>query len=307
MFPMKNTGKRKLLLHSLNFLIFALAMAACDTPSNDFNLQGHRGCRGLMPENSIPGFIRALEIGVQTLELDLAVSMENELIVSHEPWMSADICLDSLGNEFSENRAREFNLYRMTYAQIERFDCGSKHNPRYPQQENIRVAKPRLSDLIDTVHAHCEAHNIPLPDWNIEIKSRPEWDHYYHPEPAEFARLVHALIAEKDIRNRSIVQSFDIRTLKAYHKLNPDAEIALLIDNDRSPQANLDLLGFQPAIYSPYYILVTPDLVHWCHNKGMRIYPWTVNEISDMRKMIDYGVDGLITDYPDRYYEAIKR
>lgn len=300
-------SKRSLRKHSLNFLIFALVMAACNTPSKHFNLQGHRGCRGIMPENTIPAFIRAVEIGVQTLELDLAVSMENELIVSHEPWMSADICLDSLGKEFSENRAREFNLYRMTYAQIEAFDCGSKHNPRYPQQENFRTTKPRLSDVIDTVHAHCKAHNIPLPDWNIEIKSRPEWDHYYHPEPEKFAQLVHELIAAKSIGGRTIVQSFDIRTLQAYYKLDPTAKLALLIDNDRSPQENLDLLGFQPAIYSPYYILVTPDLVHWCHKNEMKIYPWTVNEIPAMRQMIEYGVDGLITDYPDRYYEAIKR
>jgi len=290
------------------FGIFAIAMTACKTtPQQDMNLQGHRGCRGLMPENTIPAFIRALEIGVQTLELDLAVSAENELIVSHEPWMSADICLDSLGNEFSENRAREYNIYKMTYAQIARFDCGSRFNPRFPQQENMRVSKPRLSDVIDTVHAHCKAHNLPLPDWNIELKSRPEWDNHYNPPPAEFAKLVYDLIQEKGIADRSIVQSFDIRTLRAYKEIDPGFNGALLVDNDLSADENIERLGFQPPIYSPHYILVTPDLVKWCHDRGMKIYPWTVNEIPAMRKMIDYGVDGLITDYPDRYYEAIQR
>lgn len=287
------------------FGFFALTTTACMEKSAHFNLQGHRGCRGLLPENTIPAFIKALDLGVQTLELDLAVSAEDELIVSHEPFFSEAICLDPNGNEFSENRAQEFKIIEMTYDEIARFDCGSKFNPRFPKQDNFPVAKPRLADVIDTVLAHCEANNLPLPDWNIEIKSRPEWDGHFTPPPAKFAQLLYDLLREKGISDQAIVQSFDIRTLQAYHKIDPAFNGALLIDNNLSPQENIDRLGFQPPIYSPHYILVTPDLVSWCHDKGMKVYPWTVNEVPAMKKMVSYGVDGLITDYPDRFIAEV--
>lgn len=254
-----------------------------------------------MPENTIPSFIKALEFGVHTLELDIAVSAENELIVSHEPYFSSDICLNPDGNEYSDNRALEYNIFRMTYDEIAAFDCGSKFHPRFPQQEKIKVSKPRLADAVDAVNAYCDTHNLPHPLWNIEIKSRPEWDNLYHPAPDEYAKLVFEFLKSRKLEGKSIVQSFDVRTLQAYYKLDAGFQSALLVDNNLSPQANLDKLGFTPAIYSPNYLLVTPDLVKWCHEKGMKIYPWTVNEIPAMRKMIDYGVDGLITDYPDRY------
>lgn len=260
----------------------------------------------MLPENTIPAFIKAVELGVQTLELDLAVSAENELIVSHEPYFSADICLNPLGHEFSEHRAREFKILEMTYEEIRDFDCGSKFNPRFPKQELMKVHKPLMSEVIDTVDAHCRAHNLPLPDWNMEIKSRPEWDGHFTPSPAVFAQLVFDLIKEKKLEDRCIVQSFDIRTLRAFRELTSDITMALLVDNNLSPQQNLDRLGFKPPIYSPHYILVTPDLVQWCHDNDMKIYPWTVNEIPAMKNMIAYGVDGLITDYPDRYYSIVE-
>ena len=285
------------------FGFFAFAMSSCQDSKSDFNLHGHRGCRGLLPENSIPAFIKAVELGCQTLELDVAVSAEDEIIVSHEPYFNPDICYDSLGNEFSEHRARELKIMQMTYDEIAQFDCGSKFNPRFPNQENFSVAKPRLVDLIDTVEAHCKAHDLPLPDWNIEIKSRPEWDGHFTPPPAKFAKLVHELVNEKNIADRSIVQSFDVRTLQAYKKLDPDFNCALLVDNNLSPDENIERLGFEPPIYSPHYILVTADMVKWCHENDMKIYPWTVNEIPAMKKMMAYGVDGLITDFPNRYFE----
>lgn len=287
------------------FGIFALLMPACESSSSEFNLQGHRGCRGLMPENTIPAFLHAIDLGVQTLELDLAVSAEKELIVSHEPWMAAAICLNPTGNEFSEEKEKSYNIYRMTYDQIEAFDCGSKINPRFPDQKKMAATKPRLSDLIDAVKVYCAANSIPEPEWNIEIKSYPDWDNEFAPEPEVFAQLVYNLIREKDIADKCTIQSFDIRQLQAYHKLDPDFNAALLIQKDGSPEKNIEELGFQPPIYSPHYTLVTPDLVRWCHINKMKIYPWTVNEVADMKKMVEYGVDGLITDYPDRYLNEV--
>lgn len=280
-------------------------MEALSKLPEGFNLHGHRGCRGLMPENTLPAFIKAVELGVQTLELDLAVSAEKELIVSHEPYFSADLCLDPKGNEFSEHRAQEYRIYEMTYDQIAGFDCGSKYNPRFPHQKNMRIGKPRLSDLVDEVHAYCNTNNLPLPYWNFEIKTKPAWDHYMTPPTDEFAGLMHHFIAEKQLQSRCIVQNFDVRFLKAYHQLNPEFTSALLVDNHLTPDENLQRLGFTPVIYSPHYTLVSQNLVNWCHEKGMKIYPWTVNEVPAIKRMIALGVDGLITDYPNRYFEAI--
>lgn len=281
-------------------------MNSCHEPDQKFNLHGHRGCRGLMPENSIPAFIHALEMGVQTLELDLAVSADLELVVSHEPYFSGDICLKPDGSEFSTEEGLTLNIHQMSYAEIRQFDCGSKFNPRFPEQELFPVHKPLLSELIDTVEAHCRAHNLDLPHWNLEIKSRPDWDGIYTPGPEKFAELVHRLVHHRNMADRCIIQSFDVRTLQAYQKLEPNFNGALLVDNSLTLKENIERLGFQPPIYSPNYILVTPDLVRQCHEMGMKIYPWTVNEIHAMKKLIAYGVDGLITDYPNRYFDCCK-
>lgn len=303
---MKRFFKQVQLLLSI-FTIFAFGMSACQTPSDTFILHGHRGCRGLMPENTIPAFIKAVEIGVNTLELDVAVSAEGELIVSHEPWFSEVICLDPDGNELSTDSAMRYNIHQMTYDEIASFDCGSVQNPRFPEQQNEKTIKPRLLDALIAVDAYCKKNNLPLLAWNIEIKSRPEWDNVYTPGPLEFVRIIDAFIEENNLSKRCLVQSFDFRVLRELKKLNTSYPIAVLIDNKKSPEVNLRELGFTPQIYSPNYRLVSKDLVDWCHEKNMEVHPWTVNEVIAMDQMIRYGVDGLITDYPDRFQKSFKK
>lgn len=289
------------------FTIFAAPMSSCQSPPESFKLHGHRGCRGLMPENTIPAFIHAIDLGVDVLELDVVVSGEGELIVSHEPWFSDEICLDPAGNELSSDSAMRHNIYRMTYAEIAAFDCGSKFHVRFPNQQKMKASKPRLSDLIDAVNEHCREKNIAKPFWNIELKSLLEWDNVYIPAPAAFVKLVDELINKKEIANYCMVQSFDFRVLREFNKLKPHYPIAMLIDNHKSAETNLRELGFTPQIYSPHYILVNKQLVDWCHAEDMEIHPWTVNEIPAMQKMVEHGVDGLITDYPDRFITSFKK
>lgn len=292
---------------ALYFAIFAPVMSSCQTSPEAIKLHGHRGCRGLMPENTVPSFIRALELGVDVLELDVVVSGEGELIVSHEPWFSEEICLDPVGNELSSDSAMRHNIYRMSYAEIAAFDCGSKFHVRFPNQEKLKVSKPRLSDLIDAVNEHCRQNNLAKPFWNIELKSLPEWDNVYIPAPAAFVKLLDELVHKKGITDQCMVQSFDFRVLREFNKLNPPYPIAMLIDNHKSAENNLSELGFTPQIYSPHYILVNKELVEWCHQNGMEIHPWTVNQVEAMEKMIKNGVDGLITDYPDRFNASFKK
>lgn len=265
-----------------------------------FDWQGHRGSRGLMPENTIPAFLKALEYSeVTTLELDLAVSKDSQLIVSHEPWFNPAICLRPNGDSIRQNEAESLLIYGMSAAEVRAFDCGSIGNPRFSQQQKMKTYKPTLREVVEAVRAQRPDKAASI-RWNIEIKSEPEWDGKRHPAVADFAQLVVAELRRLDIAARCTVQSFDKRALQAMHNIAPDITLALLIENTRGFEANLAELGFQPAIYSPYYLLVSKRLVRDCRAKNVKLIPWTVNDVPNMRKLIRLGVDGIITDYPDK-------
>ena len=261
-----------------------------------FDWQGHRGCRGLMPENSLPAFLKALEYPqVTTLELDLAVSSDRQLIVSHEPWFNPAICRLPGGDSIPRRDAEKYLIYQMKAADLRAYDCGSWGNARFPGQQKQATYKPTLREVVEAVRKQ-------RPDirWNIEIKSEAAWDGLRHPPVEEFAALVIAELRALGIDRYATVQSFDVRALQAMHKQAPDITLAYLIENIKGFDTNLDRLGFTPAIYSPYYLLVSKKLVRKCHDKGIKLIPWTVNEVKDMKGMIRLGVDGIITDYPDR-------
>jgi glycerophosphoryl diester phosphodiesterase len=261
-----------------------------------FDWQSHRGSRGLMPENTVPAFLKALEFpAVTTLELDLAVSKDQQLIVSHEPWFNPVICHLPNGDSIPRRDAEKHLIYQLTAAEIRAFDCGSWGNPRFPEQKSLKTYKPTLREVVEAVQA--VRPNI---RWNIEIKSQPEWDVLRHPPVEEFARLVIAELRTLDIEKNATVQSFDVRALQAMHRQAPDIALAFLIENLRGFDANMEKLGFVPAVYSPYYQVVSKKMRRKCHAQDMKLIPWTVNGVDAMRTMIHIGVDGIITDYPDR-------
>lgn len=136
-----------------------------------FDIQGHRGARGLKPENTIPAFMFALDSGATTLEMDLAITKDGQVIVSHEPWMSAAICLDPSGMEIKEKEEKKFNIFKMTYEQVKSWDCGSKKNVRFPEQENFSAVKPLLRDVIVTAENHIKNYSHYEVDYNLEINS----------------------------------------------------------------------------------------------------------------------------------------
>ncbi|HLT82289.1 MAG TPA: glycerophosphodiester phosphodiesterase [Cyclobacteriaceae bacterium] len=265
-----------------------------------FDVQGHRGARGLKPENSIPAFLTALDYGVTTLELDLAVTSDRRLVVSHEPWMSAAICLTPDGKPISRSREKAYNIYEMTYEEVAAFDCGSRGNKAFPDQQPMPVSKPLLRDVIAAVEDHIRSVSRYEVDYNIEIKSSPDGDGKFHPPPAEFSDLVYELLDQYLPMRRVVIQSFDFRVLQYWRKKYPDVRLAALVENAGSVSGNLKRLGFNPSIYSPYYKLVTRDMVRYLHRRGIRVIPWTVNDESDMLSLKALGVDGFITDYPDR-------
>ena len=293
-----------LMKYAASTILTMVILASCYGPSKNnqaFDLQGHRGFRGLMPENTIPAFIKALDLEVTTLEMDLAVTKDRQLVVSHEPFMSAEMCLDSLGNEIPETQQLQYNIYQMTYQEVASFDCGSKPHPRFPEQQKIQVVKPRLVDVIDQVEDYLKVNSKPPVAYNIEIKSQPETDDLFHPTPSTFSDLVYAVLDEKLDWSRTTIQSFDFRVLQYFHERYPKVTLALLIENDLTVEENLDSLGFTPDIYSCYFPLLSRESVDLLHSRDIRVIPWTVNEVADMKDVMELGVDGLITDYPNRF------
>jgi len=267
------------------------------------DLQGHRGARGLMPENTIPGFLLALDLGVNTLEMDVAINAQGHVVLSHEPWMSAKICSHSDGRHVSEDEEKSLRIFTMSDTELATFDCGSRGHPDHPNQQAMALSKPLLSDLLDAVARHVEAtdHDAKFGQvlFSIEIKSQPAGDNIFHPEPMEFASTLYQLINQHQLIDRTSIQSFDIRALEAVHEIDPDVATVFLVENSKGLSENLTLLSFTPSIYSPDYELLDQAQIDAAHALGIRVIPWTVNHEQTMRELISQGIDGFITDYPD--------
>jgi len=188
-------------------------------PEN-FDWQGHRGCRGILPENSMPAFLKALEYPIKTLELDIVVSGDGQLVISHEPWFNHAICTTPDGAAIPEEDAMKLSLYKMSYDVIRTFDCGSIGNARFPEQVKMQVQKPRLLDMIGTVDTYAEDNKRALPHYNIEIKSDPRGYDIMFPQPAEFVQLVLSELSKVNIKGRTTIQSFDINVIEELKKQN---------------------------------------------------------------------------------------
>lgn len=270
-----------------------MALSTCNSKTN-IDVQGHRGCRGLYPENSLPAFQHAIDLGVNTLELDLVISKDKKVVVSHEPFMNHEIALDISGKEISETNEKSYNLFAMTYDSIKMYDCGTKPHARFPEQKKLKVHKPLLDEVIDL--AEDQTQNTIL--YNIEIKSLPIWDEVFTPKVDEFVALVLKVIKEKGIVNRVTLQSFDVRALEEIKKVAPEIKTSLLIDDFESLD-KLKLLSFKPQIISPYYKLINYETVKNFQAEGFKVIPWTLNDEQDIKTMIDFKVDGIISDYPN--------
>jgi len=268
--------------------------------NNDLDYQGHRGSRGLFPENTIIGFENALKLGVNTLEMDVVITKDKKVILSHEPWFSHEIALTPEGEELDEKSEKSHRIYAMSYEETQRYDVGLKDHPRFPDQKKVKATKPLLEEVISASEKFCKDFSRALPLYNIETKTTLEGDGIFHPEPEEFVELLVNIIKDAQIAERTTIQSFDIRTLQVAKEKYPELKLALLVENKKSPEENLKSLGFTPDIYSPDYALVNNELISFAKVKNMAVIPWTVNDTAEMQRLVSLGVDGIITDYPNR-------
>lgn len=274
-------------------------------PEN-FDIQGHRGMRGLMPENTVEGFIEAIKLGVTTIEADVVVTADKKLLFSHEPWFSSELTTLPNHDLLMPVDAENFNIYKMKYDEIVQFDIGRRINNKFPEQSHYSAVKPLFKEGILTVEKYCEQNKLPKVKYNIEIKAKEEWDNWMTPAPEEYVSIFLNEIKELPIKDRLSVQSFDVRILNQLHEKAPDLCLAFLLEDLENIEKKLSLLSFNPCVLSPYYKNLDKAFVSSMQSKGMKVIPWTVNDTTDIKMVLKTGVDGLISDYPNRVIEIVK-
>jgi glycerophosphoryl diester phosphodiesterase len=297
------------------FLASAISLSvtiACHTPKKmagtsnmsmpmpAFNKEGHRGTRGLMPENTLPAMYKAVDLGVNTVELDVVFSKDGKVVISHDVYFHQDITTTPDGKQLTGKEAQQLVLYNMNYDSIRKYDVGLKVHPDFPLQKKMPAYKPLLAELVDSTNWYAATKGKTIL-YNIELKTNPANDGTKTPPVEEFVDGVMKVVKEKKLETHSYLQSFDFRPMQIIHKKYPGIVTAILIggNDKRSFTQQLEELGYTPEMYSPHYSLVTTELVKECHTRGIKIIPWTVNSIEEMKKLKDMKVDGIITDYPD--------
>ncbi|RZM27679.1 MAG: glycerophosphodiester phosphodiesterase [Pedobacter sp.] len=286
-------------------LILFLASSHTLASAQQLILQGHQGARGIMPENTIRGMIKALELGVTTLDMDAVISADQQVVLSHEPYFNHEISLTPDGKSIAFKDEKKYNIFKLNYAEVKKFDVGSKIHPRFPGQQKYKAYKPLLSETIDSVEAYVKKAKLPKPDYNIETSLIRKGDGEFQPEPSVYVDLIMDVVKKKKLAKRVIIQSLDIRTLQYLHEKYPEVRTSLMVDEQVNFDDNIKLLGFTPTIYSPYSVLVGKGLVDRCHESGVKVVPWTVNSVKEIKYLLTLGVDGVVTDYPNLLKLAI--
>jgi len=262
---------------------------SCMAQGQSIAVHGHRGARAILPENTIPAFEYAIQSGVDVLELDMAVSRDGVIVVSHDPYLRPPTCKGPQASAV---------IHQSTLADIRKWDCGSIQNPRFPKQQTRPGTRmPTLEEVFSLAPRGRF-------EFNIETKSFPDRPELT-PPPDEFAAMVLALIRKDHLENRVILQSFDFRTLRAMKKLAPEIRRSALTENDKRDFVTIAREA-EATIISPEYGLVTKDKVQQAHAAGLQVVPWTANKPEEWDRLIDAGVDAIISDDPAALIARLK-
>ena len=245
-------------------------------------VHGHRGARGRRPENTLPAFQYAIEQGVDVLEMDMAVTKDNVIVISHDPVLQGPVCTGP----------RERAVIReLTLAEVREWDCGAVRNPHFATQQPVpNTRMPTLDEVFQLASRGSF-------QFNIETKSFPGKPEFT-PPPGEFARMVLEKVRQYRVEKRVILQSFDFRTLVAMRKLAPEIRLAALTQTDTCDFAAIASEAGNAEIVSPEFHLVTPAKVEAAHKAGLQVVPWTANTEADWERLIQARVDAIITDDP---------
>ena len=278
------------LLPALLPLLCLTMMLDAETPAKQILVEGHRGARAMRPENTIAAFEYAIHVGADVLELDVAVTKDDVLVVSHDPTLHRPIC---------QGPRDGAAIRELTLAEVRQWDCGAQKNPAFPEQQPV---PGQHIPTLDEVFALANQGSF---KYNVEMKSDPNKPQYT-PPPVEFAHMLLDTIRKHKLERRVIVQSFDFRTLVAMKELAPDIVLSALTDKDQRPFPVIAREA-RAGVISPQFKLVTREKVRDAHGAGIQVVPWTADDPQEWDRLIDAGVDGIITDNPAALIEHLKK
>lgn len=282
--------KVKFLLFTLT-LLFSMKFSA---QNDSVNYYGHRGCRGIYPENTLEAFQHAIDLGVDGIEWDVVVSKDKKLVISHEPYLDATYCYDKNGNEISVSEGKKINFYELEVDEIQQIDCGSKPLSKFPEQIKLKTYKPTVQEAFGKL----ELENITI---LFEVKSEsPDYD-IYQPQPKEFAQLIKDEVANFKYKNNIIFMSFDAKLLDELHQLLPEYRYVYLTYKPfTSVKTFLKEISFIPYALGMFHPTIRKKDVRLLRKRNINTFAWTVNKKEQSDKLIRYGVNGIITDYPNK-------
>ena len=274
------------------FLTFSiLAQLIVSGQEKTVSYFGHRGCRGLYPENTIVGFKKAIALGVDGVEWDVVVNKDKQLVISHDQFFEKEFCLMPDGSEISNEKSN--NIYQMTQSQIEQFDCGSKVHQRFPEQQKVRETKPLLQTVFDSI-------DFSKTTILFEIKSDKDLDGTFQPAAAEYVSIILNEVKDFKYKENIIFMSFDARILEELHQKAPNFRLVYLTESPlRSTSNFIADFSFKPYAIGIFYPMISKTNVKTLKKLGIKTFAWTVNDPKINKKLLEKGVDGIITDYPN--------
>lgn len=294
--------KIRLWLFACLLLVAGTVLDGCQAPVKEKLpvVHAHRGGASLYPENTVLAMVHAAAAGVPVMELDLHVTKDSIVVVSHDAYLNHDKALTPEGEPIPADKDRDYKIYAMTYDSLRRYDVGSLPNPAYSRRKNVKCCVPPVADLIDSVELFTKSNGIAPVSYNIEIKSDPLKDGIYSPDYRTFADLCMKVLLGKKLGKRLLVQCFDVRTLNYLHEKYPDVRLSYLVeDKNATFEELMSRLDFVPQVYSPESDMLTEEVAGKVHAKGMELAPWTVDEKPEVERLKKLGVDAIITNQPD--------
>jgi glycerophosphoryl diester phosphodiesterase len=264
-------------------------------------VHGHRGARGVLPENTIEAFKYALKTGVDYLELDLHATKDDVLVITHDPHLNKKICLDEKGNKIKG----KIPVISLTFAELSKYDCGVLKNPKFSKQVPVKGEKiPSLKEFFDFIKTSKDPM-AKLVKFNIELKYEKK-DKELYPDPKKYVELLIDLVERENLEDRTLIQSFEHDLLVISKKLKPSIPIAAL--QSRKKRGIVDHVASLKAEYfSPRHTWVDKNLVEQFRKKGIKVVPWTANKPSHWEKLKEAGVHGIISDYPNELIGWLKK
>jgi len=289
-----------------HFIPVLLVLCSCAQNQPKIDLQAHRGGAGLMPENTISAMKNAMDLNVNTLEFDLHLSQDGKVVVSHDAYFHHRYSTRPDGSLVQEEDPKEY-LYTMPYDSIAKYDVGMRFVERWPNQAKIAERKPLADELIDFTEQYTAENGLTPFNYNIEIKSvEGEGEGTLWPDYKTFCDACIPLLLSKNLGDRLIVQTFDTRALEYIHEKYPEVILSYLTEDEDNIETILTQISFKPDWWSPNFEVVTPENVKYCHDRGIKVVPWTVDNPEDIKRIADYGVEAIISNYPDRLIEILR-